>query len=810
VFRSATVAALVACALIVAGGDTRARVAPQAQPGRVDVPTFAGNAQHTAIYTPAAADLNTILWSTTIDFNQFTGLAHYGSPLVTAVNTVLISVKTATDGFFVTARDGRTGAARYPNLTTDYITPTHNWYPVFNPALAAARDSRGDAITRLYYPGAGGTVFAVDNPDSASHGAPVRIAFYGTSAYGASPSAFNDTVFINTPITADSQGNIFFGFRVQGTAPAPLSTTQSGFARITPDGVGTFVLASVAAADTNIARDSHNSAPALSLDESTLYVVVRSPTTTAYGYLLGLNTTTLQTKYRVFLRDPRNNHQNNAVISDDSTASPTVAPDGDVYMGVLGNPGNGSRGFLLRFSGDLTTEKVPGAFGWDSTAAIVPSTMVPSYGGTSPYLIFAKYNNYAGSDGDGINRIALLDPESVQVDPHTSANNLVEMREIMTVIGPTPEAARTAAFPNAVREWCINTAAVNPATRSVFVPNEDGYLYRWDLATNSLAQGAPLTKGFGEPYVPTIIGPDGTIFTLNGGTLFAVGNPATTSVIVDSSKPDTRDAIAGESLTFTARVNGSQSSGAVAFRDVYYADTSVTSQTRDLGRVTLTNGVASVVSTNMPAGTHFITATHEDTGLATTRVQKLHTSGTVTVLIALPSSAGRVGLNARVTPLGSGSPTGMVTFRDGTRVLAQAPLTNGGAGMESTSLATGTHTVSATYASDVSFAASARTITYPDTTAPSQPTGLTTSSGPNPGQVTLTWNPNPASENIAVYEIWRTPWLPTSASSIGATPLTTYADTLQRSGQGAVYYIVAISSGGTRSQPSALVPGRSK
>lgn len=811
-FRSEAVTALLAAVIVCLSiGDTRARVPPPALAGRVDVPTFAGNAQHTAIYEPAAADLNTILWSATIDFNQATGLAHYGSPLVTAANTVLISVKTATDSFFVTARDGRNGTSRYANLTSDYIAPTHNWYPVFNPALAAARDSRGDTITRLYYPGAGGTVFAVDNPDSASHGAPVRIAFYGTGAYTANPTTFNDTVFINTPITADSQGNIFFGFRVQGTAPAPLSTTQSGFARITPDGIGTFVLAGTAAADTNIARDSHNSAPALSLDETTVYVVVRSATTTSYGYLLGLNTTTLQTKYRVFLRDPRNNHQNNAVISDDSTASPTVAPDGDVYFGVLGNPGNGSRGFLLRFSSDLVTEKIPGAFGWDSTAAIVPSTMVPSYGGTSPYLIFAKYNNYAGTDGDGVNRIALLDPDSVQVDPHTSANSLIEMREVMTVIGPTPEASRTAAFPNAVREWCINTAAVNPATRSVFVPNEDGYLYRWDLATNSLAQGAPLTRGFGEPYVPTIIGPDGTIFTLNGGTLFAVGNPATTSVIVESSRPDTRDVVAGESLTFTARVSGSENRGTVTFRDVYYPDTSVVALTRDLGRATLTNGVAAVTSTNVPAGAHFITATHDDTGVSATRVQKVHASGTVTALIAANQpTSGRVSLTAIVAALGSGSPTGMMTFRDGTRVLGQAPIAGGSATIESTSLATGTHSVSATYASDVFFAASQTTITYPDNSPPSQPTGLSAASGPNARQVTLTWNANPAAETVATYEIWRTPWLPTSSSLLAITPLTTFVDTLARSGTSAGYYIVAIDSGGNRSPASVMVQARSK
>ena len=174
-------------------------------------------------------------------------------------------------------------------------------------------------------------------------------------------------------------GNVYFGFRVQGSAPAPLSTTQSGFARIAPDGNGIYVLAGSAAADVAITRDTHNSAPALSRDERIVYVVAKAGTTTSYAYLLGLDTATLETRFKVFLKDPRSNRVNNATVSDDSTASPMVAPDNDVYFGVLANPNNGSRGFLLRFSADLATEKAPGAFGWDSTPAIVPASMVPSY-----------------------------------------------------------------------------------------------------------------------------------------------------------------------------------------------------------------------------------------------------------------------------------------------------------------------------------------------------------------------------------------------------------------------------------------------
>src|SRR6185436_10447751 len=46
-------------------------------------PTFAGDAQHTAQYEPAAQRLNQIRWSTAIDLRTSGAAAHYAAPLVT-------------------------------------------------------------------------------------------------------------------------------------------------------------------------------------------------------------------------------------------------------------------------------------------------------------------------------------------------------------------------------------------------------------------------------------------------------------------------------------------------------------------------------------------------------------------------------------------------------------------------------------------------------------------------------------------------------------------------------------------------------
>jgi hypothetical protein len=45
---------------------------------------------------------------------------------------------------------------------------------------------------------------------------------------------------------------------------------------------------------------------------------------------------------------------------------------------------------------------------------------------------------------------------------------------------------------------------------SVIANSEDGSVYRWDLATDTLAEKIHLNAPHSEPYTPTIIGPDGT------------------------------------------------------------------------------------------------------------------------------------------------------------------------------------------------------------------------------------------------------------------------------------------------------------
>ena len=58
---------------------------------------------------------------------------------------------------------------------------------------------------------------------------------------------------------------------------------------------------------------------------------------------------------------------------------------------------------------------------------------------------------------------------------------------------------------------------------SVIVNSEDGTVYRWDLASNTLAEKIRLNRPRPEAYTPTIIGPDGTVYAINNATLYAIG-----------------------------------------------------------------------------------------------------------------------------------------------------------------------------------------------------------------------------------------------------------------------------------------------
>ena len=411
--------------------------------------THSHDEQHTGVSSVASQPLAGIHWHVPVDLVPPQGeiFIHYGSPLVTAANTVVVPVKTAT-GFRVEGHNGATGKKMWTQATK-YQVPSATFVPAIGPTLSN---------NRLYVPDFAGRVIVRQTPDQAT-GAVSRLVFYGKANYAKAPATYQQNVLINTPLTTDAAGNIYFGFVVLGPVPIGL---QSGVARVAADGTGKWVSAASISGDSTVTNVATSCAPALSNDGNTLYLTTTNANAGS-GYLIALNSTTLAAVNAVRLKDPSSGLD--ALIFDASSATPTVGPDGDVYFGVLENPfpNHNDRGWMLHFNSDLSQKKIPGSFGWDDTASIVPASMVPSYKGASSYLLMTKYNNYAGSGtGDGKNRIAILDPNVTEHDP--VLNSTLVMKEVLTILGPTPDSN---GFLGAVREWCINSAAVDPATKSV-------------------------------------------------------------------------------------------------------------------------------------------------------------------------------------------------------------------------------------------------------------------------------------------------------------------------------------------------------
>jgi hypothetical protein len=474
---------------------------------------FAGNAQHTAVARRRPQPFRRIRWRAKVDLAPVLVdrelLIHYGSPMITAANTVLVPTRvSAKAGFRVVAYSGTRGIRRW-SLNTDYRPPAFaNGVNAFAPPLPAVLTPR----KTLAVAGAGGTVLMRRHANMAV-GAVQRLVFYGAGQWKAHRSAYDKAVQITTPLTAGPDGSVYFGFTVTGATPAHLS---SGIARIDARGHASWISAAAAAGNRAVTGVAINCAPALSRSGRTVYITVTSPTR---GFLSGLNATTLKPRFHVLLKDPVSGRP--ALISTSSSASPTVGPDGDVYYGVLENPfpSHDDRGWLLHYNATLTRTKTPGSFGWDNTPSVLPADAVPGYHGTSPYLLVSKYNNYLGvkPHGDGHNEVAVLDPRSSQKDPYANAR---VMKAVQTILSPVhfPGAPAGARY-----EWCINSAVVDPADDSVIVNSEDGILYRWDLARNTLAEKIRLNRPRPEAYTPTIIGPDGTVYAINNATLYAIG-----------------------------------------------------------------------------------------------------------------------------------------------------------------------------------------------------------------------------------------------------------------------------------------------
>ena len=162
---------------------------------------FGGNAQHTAVAVTPPQPFTRIRWKTKVDLvpvskNEVLGI-HYGSPMITAANTVLVPTRVSVKaGYRVVAYSGTNGAKRW-SLNTD-------WRPSpRDPGFIPPRPAVLTPSASLAVAGAGGTILMRSHANQAKAPAS-RLLFYGAAQWKAHKSIYANAVQITTPITAPS------------------------------------------------------------------------------------------------------------------------------------------------------------------------------------------------------------------------------------------------------------------------------------------------------------------------------------------------------------------------------------------------------------------------------------------------------------------------------------------------------------------------------------------------------------------------------------------------------------------------------
>ncbi len=214
--------------------------------------------------------------------------------------------------------------------------------------------------------------------------------------------------------------------------------------------------------------------------------------------------------------DPQTNEKTAGRVIDQSSSSPTVAPDGSVLYGAYSRY-NFARGHLFRFSagGNFLAAY---DFGWDSTPA--------TFSRDDSFSIVIKDNHYdAGSYCNSRKWCPPAPPGPyfiTQLDPNLTPEWKFKNTETKSCTRkPDGTLSCVTDHPNGF-EWCINAPAIDE-NGVVFANSEDGNLYAINQG-GTLKQRLFLNLAIGAAYTPLSIGGDGKIYTENDGHLFVVGN----------------------------------------------------------------------------------------------------------------------------------------------------------------------------------------------------------------------------------------------------------------------------------------------
>jgi hypothetical protein len=187
----------------------------------------------------------------------------------------------------------------------------------------------------------------------------------------------------------------------------------------------------------------------------------------------------------------------------------------------------------------------------------------------------------------------------------------------------------------------------------------------------------------------------------SGVANLAVRQDTTTTTVTSSGTPS----VLGQSVTFTATVAPVSPGAGVPTGNVVFKDGATV-----LATVPLAGGVATYSTSTLTQGVHSISAAYQgDTNNRASNsaalLQRVQSATAIALSSSNPSATtgNVVTFIATVSDVAPGTitPSGLVTFYDGTTVIGTATLAGGVARLKLTTLGTGAHSITAVYAGDV-------------------------------------------------------------------------------------------------------------
>jgi hypothetical protein len=561
---------------------------------------------------------------------------------------------------------------------------------------------------------------------SAAPSTTYTLEFYGNSSADPSDYGEGQSLITSSSVTTDASGLASFAIPTPGLlAPGEYVTATA----TDPAGnTSEFSAAATVEAETTTGVQSSNA--------SSVYGEQLTFTATVSTPVVGLPAPTGSVQFEVDGAD----YGSPVVVSGGSasiltsplavgshTVTAVYSSDNPIYDSSEGDLTGGQTVSPADTSASLNSDVAAPVFGQPVTFTVMVSPVAPGAGIPSGDVTFYDGSITLGTaslDGTGT---AIFTTSSLAVADHMifasyagDGNfnaNTSDLLDLTVSPADTATALASSANPSALTQSITFTAMVSAVGPGSGTPS--GAV---QFQIDSVNFGSPVTLvegkatsdsisslSLGSHTISASYSGDGNFNASNAPDLAqTVQKDDTTTSLVMTVNPS----VFGQSITYTASVASVPPGSGTPSGSVTFLDGSTV-----LGTSSLSSGAATFTTSALSVGTHSITAQYlGDAGynpsVSAVLTQTVTQASTTTALTSSdnPSVFGQqvtFTATVSVTSPGSGTPTGTVTFYDGSTALGTATLNVAGNAIFKTKmLSVNTHSITATYGGDVHFQAS--------------------------------------------------------------------------------------------------------